>query len=599
MKRESGQLALKPSCLRFLGYLYPKIKQHLLETLIASTSLARELFLVRTSFYPKGGNLKEVVSGESILVKTKIHNEFRSQLNCFEKSIKESMSKKEKQNSEPMSDHQFYSIMIIAFVILIGFWLSKNEERIHHWIYVHFTQIGMCLYLSFVASLYLLRERLEKSLKKDRMFHLSKVWDKEDGVFVGTTKDRILIHLPDQTRTGHVQIIGATGRGKTESLILPMMVRDLRRGKSAVLIDGKGDRELADRIKRQSPNVNVVIFDLGDTKNSAITNPLKMGTAQQITDRIFAAFDFKDEYYRNLQYEITSVMVDLLHEQMEEVTFKKLYELFSSDEALSVRISKCKNEALVTRLVKWLSENRNNRDQNYSGITSQLGQFARGEVSCLINGRIDGKDLFSTGELLSNEDPTQFALVILIPTLLYQEMAFKLGKLFLQEVAWAVAARKEKRFTPIFLDEFSSFVYPGFLGILNKARSSGIALHLSHQSLGDLEMVSPEFANAINTNTNVKCLLGLNDPITADFFAKHLGTFTEEKVTERANQNGIFQFREMTGEMSVRDVEAYRIHPNSLKLFTRGKGVIQFHLPEGGDILEEVQFESLNTQEVI
>ena len=298
------------------------------------------------------------------------------------------MAQQEKKTSQPMSDHQFYVLMLTIFVILIGFWISKNEARIYHWIYVHFVQVAMTLYLAIIAGLYFLREKMKMNLKSDRLFHLSNVWNDDNGVFVGTTTDKTSIHVPDKTRTGHVQIIGATGRGKTESLILPMMVRDLRRGKSAILIDGKGDQELAQRIKKQAPHVNIVTFDLDDLQNSAITNPLKVGTSQQITDRILAAFDFKDEYYRNLQYEITSVMVELLHKQKEEVTFKKLYELFTSDEKLSEFVYKCQDEALVTRFVKWLSENRTSRDQNNSGIISQLGQFARGEVSHLVNGEI-------------------------------------------------------------------------------------------------------------------------------------------------------------------------------------------------------------------
>ena len=353
----------------------------------------------------------------------------------------------------------------------------------------------------------------------------------KNGVYLGTTTDNVEIHLPDVTRTGHVQIIGATGRGKTESLILPMLMRDLHRGKSAVLIDGKGDQELAERVQGYSTmlpkNLKPIIFDLGDLYNSAVTNPLREGTAQQITDRLFAAFEFKEEYYKSVQYEITSVIVELIHDQKREVTFKLLFDLFISDEKLTELMSKSKNDFLTSRLVQWLSDSRRERDQKITGITSQLGPLAKGEISKLLNGEVLGREFFSLSKHLTNKGQEQFVIVILLPTLLYQELAFKLGKLFLQEIAWSVAARKEKVFTPIFLDEFSSFVYPGFLGILNKARSSGIALHLSHQSLGDLEMVSPEFAKAINTNTNVKCLLGLNDPMTADFFAKHLGTMTE------------------------------------------------------------------------
>ena len=515
---------------------------------------------------------------------------------AFFQSKRSSMAEAKEQKNSTMSDSEFYFLMGVVALILLIFYLTKHEERILFSIYQHFDKIGIGLYGLFALGIFLLKEKRKKNLPKDRVHHLSKVWSDEAGTFVAKTKDGTSIHLPDKTRTGHVQIIGATGRGKTESVILPMMVRDLRRGKSSVLIDGKGDVELAERIKKQTPHVEVITFNLGDLVNSAITNPLKVGTSQQITDRIFAAFDFMDEYYRNTQYEITSALVELLCEQKEEVTFKKIYDLFTSDELLSVAVSKCQDEVLTTRLVKWLSENRTRRDENNSGIISQLGQLARGEISGLVNG---GEKAFSLGELMAETQDNQFAVIILIPTLLYQEMAFKLGKLFLQEIAWAVAARKEKAFTPVYLDEFSSFVYEGFLGILNKARSSGIALHLSHQSLGDLEMVSPEFAKAINTNTNVKCLLGLNDPMTADFFAKHLGTITEEKVTERANQKGILKMREMTGEMSVRDVEAYRIHPNQLKMNTRGAGVIQFQLPDGGCILEEVQFEALSKEEVI
>ncbi len=210
---------------------------------------------------------------------------------------------KEKKNST-MSDREFYFLMGVAALTLLIFYLTKHEERILFSIYQHFDKIGMGLYGLFALGIFLLKEKMKKNLPKDRVYHLSKFWSNEAGTLVAKTKDGTSIHLPDKTRTGHVQIIGATGRGKTESVILLMMVRDLRRGKSSVLIDGKRDVELAERIKKQAPHFKVITFNLGDLVNSAITNPLSVGTSQQIPDRIFAAFDFKDEYYRNTQYEI-------------------------------------------------------------------------------------------------------------------------------------------------------------------------------------------------------------------------------------------------------------------------------------------------------
>ncbi|MFX6334778.1 type IV secretory system conjugative DNA transfer family protein, partial [Acinetobacter baumannii] len=91
------------------------------------------------------------------------------------------------------------------------------------------------------------------------------------------------------------------------------------------------------------------------------------------------------------------------------------------------------------------------------------------------------------------------AAVILLNTMRHQKAAKVLGKIILQTLAWSTSMRKgEERFTPIFLDEFSAFVYEGFEQFLNKSRSYGVGLHLSHQSVGDFEKISPSFMKTIN-----------------------------------------------------------------------------------------------------
>ncbi len=186
MKRKSVQLHLKPliSGSRYF-YTQKSNRIHLRKPSTFSTR-TRETSLEMTSFYLKGGNLKEVTT------------ESYSPINCFEKKQKETMAHKEKNTSQPMNDHQFYVLMLTVFVILMGFWISKNEGRIYHWIYVHFVQIAMTLYFASIAGLYFLREKMKKNLRSDRLFHLSKVWNDEDGVFVGTTTDNTPIHLPRQ-----------------------------------------------------------------------------------------------------------------------------------------------------------------------------------------------------------------------------------------------------------------------------------------------------------------------------------------------------------------------------------------------------------------
>ena len=90
--------------------------------------------------------------------------------------------------------------------------------------------------------------------------------------------------------------------------------------------------------------------------------------------------------------------------------------------------------------------------------------------------------------------------------------------------------------------------------------------------------------------------LKLNDPETADFFARHIGTRTEEKLTERAQKSGWLRNNDRTGEMSIREVEAYKIHPNVFKEFTAGQGVIHFPTKRG-NISEIIQFARLTEQD--
>ncbi len=438
-----------------------------------------------------------------------------------------------------------------------------------------------------------------KQRKKENIFERTKklrhIWNERAGIFVGRLPDSTPIALQDEIRCGHVQIIGATGRGKTESVILPWLMRDFMRQKTTILIDGKGDRQLLSRIEGLCKSLNggqkLKSFDLDQELSETTCNPLKNGSPQQITDRIFSSFEFEDPFYRGVQYEAALQFVGLISQVEKPVTFRKLYFALTSEPFLQGLVSKATSTGIDLSFFQRFTEERpDQRRRNLMGLTSQLAPFATGEISSLVNGATDGRPEQNISDTILNARYRQVVHVIMLPTLKYQKLGAALGKMLLQELAWSIgviaATIEDPPFVPVYLDEFSSFCYKGFEQILNKARSSRVALHLSHQAQSDLSMVSIDFAKTVNTNTNVKCLLGLNDPDTADFFARHLGTKKDQKLTERARANEGFGFwnnseAEATGEMSVRDVESYKVHPNDLKNFTNGFGVIHVPTPDG------------------
>ncbi|MBS1960870.1 MAG: TraM recognition domain-containing protein [Bdellovibrionales bacterium] len=519
-----------------------------------------------------------------------------------------SAQKSETGKSSSLSgDDRLFAVGIAALIAsALGYKLEASWRRVF---FAYYEEIHFAIYLLFAAlcglALFWFHRKtrnLSKSVEK-----LSPYWSSYAGIPVGrTTESGVDLYLPESIRLGHVQILGSTGRGKTESVILPWLVRDALRGYSPILIDGKGDPELVDRIRAalreaQAPHT-VEVFDLGNPDSSSTTNPLANGSAQQITDRIFTSFDFEDPYYRGVQYSHAGSIVALLRSTApnEAVTFSRLHELLTAPQALGDAIAQVSLQSPSVGVRRLLQMDPKLREKELSGLISQIQPFANGEIAKLVNGAVEGKSHRTPSELILNTDRKPRVLVFLLPTLKYQSIGRQLGRCLLQEIAWAVGERsslgQSHPFVPVYLDEFSAFVYPGFQNVLNKARSAGVAFHLSHQSTGDLALVDPNFATILNTNTNVKCLLGLNDPDTADFFAKHLGTYTSEKLTERAKSSGFFG-RERTGDVSIRAVEEYRIHPNRLKNYTAGRGVIHFPTPNG-NVTEEIQFAALRASEL-
>ncbi len=516
----------------------------------------------------------------------------------FSDNTKNTDTKKEMSNAEAS-----------AVAVMIGgaggiFLINKNMHKINNWHFNNFEEI----YLTCFGILALLAAFLVFILKKKtadmdmRASLLFPLWRKRiSNIEIGKTKDGIDIHLSDEARSAHVQVIGTTGSGKTKSIVIPWSIRDLKRGRSVVIIDGKGANDLPEEIFNIIEASEIACkqfhFDLDNPARSVSINPLRHGTAQQITDRIFSSFEFQDPFYSAVQYDICGYLIKLIVDTKRVVTFKQLHALLTDDKELSKLISELgESHGLRNKLKSYLRESVKDRRNKMAGLISQISPFANSEVAEIVNCTDDNS---SVSNLLLNSYDTQI-FIFSIPTLKYQKLGHQLGKLILQELAWCIGERERLRdnnFTSVILDEFSEFVYEGFISILNKARSAKVAMHLCHQALSDLTAVSDSFAKSINTNTNVKCILGLNDPETADFYARHLGTMTTEKYTEQTVEGGFFRNKEETGKASMREVESYKIHPNILKSLYQGKGVI--HLPtKRGLVTEEIMFKAFNQSEV-
>lgn len=384
-------------------------------------------------------------------------------------------------------------------------------------------------------------------------------------VFMGVTEEGEEVHLKPSQRGMHAEVVGTTNAGKTESTVLPMAIQDIEQGRGLLLIDGKADRSLLDKLwaytVKAGREEDFRLFSLSHVEESQSFNPLIGGSAEELTERIFNAFEFENPFYRSVQYEVLAQVLRIFEKAEVKPTFLKLHQAISSPQIMEEWMSKVGDPLLQHWLTYFRHLSGSERDQRTAGLTSQIGHFAFGKTSPLLNTE---EPSISIEDALANNRIVYFQL----PALLSPFLGKATGKLVLQSLQAAVANRhrsgaKEQRFYSVLLDDFSEYLYPGFVTVLNKSRSANVGIVFAHQALGDIKAMGDSVANAILTNSNVKIFMRGNDPDSAEYFSKVVGTKGTVRYTERRKLG--WWSEEKSGDVSAREVEEFIIHPNHFK----------------------------------
>lgn len=158
-------------------------------------------------------------------------------------------------------------------------------------------------------------------------------------------------------------------------------------------------------------------------------------------------------------------------------------------------------------------------------------------------------------------------LVTIIGRLLTNHLRFLAGSAHRDSTA-------SSRIIPVYLDEFASFASPEFADLISKARSAKLALHFSHQSIGELNEVSKGFLSRITDNSGTKIIMRVNDPDSAEYFARTFGTKVYQKITQRITNVKEVDLAEVVGEGTQREARQFRASPDILKSLPTGVGSV-------------------------
>jgi len=417
--------------------------------------------------------------------------------------------------------------------------------------------------------------------------HAARKKARKGEVFLGRSmKTRRSVYLSNEMRQMHAHVVGSTGSGKTDSLILPLLAQDIRRGCGALVMDAKGDRETLNKIffhvKKAGREKDFLFFSLAYPERSNTYNPLLRGNPTELKDKIISANIWTEEFYKKKSEETLLLLMKSLREAGEAVTFQKLYDLLSNEKKLTDLAKRLKDPHLRELMINILGK-FTVFQKDLAGLTADLGMIAESEFSSLL--------LRETPEIdLLNAYLNKQIIYFQLNAQGYEETARRFGRIVLQDLKTisnyiqAYLPEEKRAFFPIYVDEFSNFAYEPFIEFLNKARGAHLGITIAHQSLGDLEKTGSHFTKQVLENCNIKIVLRQDDPDSIETYARISGTEKSLKDTIQT-QEELFD-KSPTGLGTVREVDEFRVKPNVIRELGRGEAALIIKQPFLTDVIQ-------------
>ncbi len=395
------------------------------------------------------------------------------------------------------------------------------------------------------------------------------------------------VYLTNDQRLMHAEVVGSTGTGKTESVLLPLLAHDIENEKGAIVIDGKGDLELLDRIhyivNRTGRRNDFLFFSLAHPEKSHTYNPLLRGNPTELKDKIVGSMIWSEDFYRRMAEQATLTLLSALKSikrpngSVEPIRFSVLHKYLTNFEALTGLRAMTKDPSLKEDLKK-MSDRFEQNHKFLSGLMADLYLTSRSEFARLVDVRYPQIDLLK----VYRENKIVYFQLDLQG---YADTAKRMGRMILQDIRTVSSyiqsqTRTGKRhFFPVFVDDASSFLDLNFIDFLNKARAAGFAITLLHQSLGDLIIRrDTSFQQQVIENTNIKIILRQDDPVSVEKLTKIGGT--QKTLISTYQTEDKFLGQGLTGVGSIRAGQEFRIDPDQIRALKRGEAMVIWKSPK-------------------
>jgi hypothetical protein len=396
---------------------------------------------------------------------------------------------------------------------------------------------------------------------------------REDAVVLGTDRRGRTIRLTDHELSAHGLILGASGAGKTTTLVT-ILSDQIRRGRPVVAIDMKGSpsfaRDLADAAATAGRATKVFTLDGG-----AHWNPLAHGNPTELKDKLMNTERFTEPHYmRAAERYVQTVLQILSHAHPRPPTLAAVVELM--DHRRLAIVLRDVDRTLRERTQDYLAGLTPDQLSAIRGLQTRLAVLTESHTGAFLAPPTEPQaPIIDVRQALAGPDVVVFSL----NSSKYGKLASQVGTLVVQDLVAASGDRLNdagagRSLEPalIAIDEFSALGADHVIALLARGREPRTPVLVATQELADLDRVATGFRDQVLGVTAIKIVHRQDVPDSARTIAQMAGT---EEVWEETRQiGGRLLGGYDTGRGTRRLTDKFIVHPNEIKTLRTGEAVV-------------------------
>lgn len=441
--------------------------------------------------------------------------------------------------------------------------------------------IGLWLVLNRPELLRLPIRKPRKAKKKKATYKKSLPHIK-DGVAIGHDEKGNAVFLKDAELNMHTFVVGATGAGKTNTMLV-ILESAIRRGKPIIVVDGKGDPDMIEDLA-QLCSQHDREFQSFSYQGTTHYNPLSHGDETELKDKLIAAEEWSETYYKRAAERYLQLVFQIMRKKKIPIDLVEVQKLLDTKKLMKELKSTPFDKEKRDEYKDYINGLDAGHKSAIDGLKDRLALITESKPGVLFQEDENAIDLL--------EAVIQKKVILMsLSGLSYSSFTPALGSMIVEDlktVAAAITGRGKDDYTFVVLDEFNLFAGEQVVNMINKSRSAGFCCLIATQELADLATAGgDELVAQVIGNTNVKIIHRQDVPDSAEYLAGVVGT---EKIYQKtlATEESLLGNRP-TGTGSVQDIDEYIISPNILKTLGRGEAVVVKKLPNLSVDLTQVQ----------